>query len=201
MPIDTFAVGVIETGFNKLLKESVETPRLMTKLKGKILAVTLVELEKQLFFVFSHQVDILTNFEGEPDCRLTLNLSILPELRDKNNITQLIQQGRLVLDGDLQTAQDFSLLLSMIKPDMEELLSRYTGDIIAHKLVRGAKQSKRFIENQHQMRVAKLARVVTDEWQLAPSKLEALPHFDKIEDITSAVADLDARLNRISGML
>ncbi|UJF19372.1 SCP2 sterol-binding domain-containing protein [Vibrio sp. SS-MA-C1-2] len=201
MPIDTFAVGVIETGFNQLLKESADTSRLMMKLKGKILAVTVVELEKQLFFVFSHQVDILTNFEGEPDCRLTLNLSILPELRDKNNITQLIQQGRLVLDGELQTAQDFSLLLSMIKPDIEELLSRYTGDIVAHKLVRSAKQGKQFIESQHQKQVARLARVVTDEWQLAPSRLEALYHFDQIEDISEKVSILEARLNKISETL
>lgn len=82
---------------------------------------------------------MLGNYEGQPDCYLSLNLSVLPELRDQANITRLIKQDKLELEGDIQLAQKFSQLMTDCKPDIEEWLSRVTGDVVAHTLVQGTK--------------------------------------------------------------
>ncbi|AZL86234.1 SCP2 domain-containing protein [Aliivibrio salmonicida] len=198
MPLDPFVTGVIETGLNALLKESPESKAALHRLKEKIIHVHLNEFNKDLYFIFSQQhVDILSKFEGEVDCYLALNLSVLPQLREQNNITQLIKQDKLVLEGDLNLAQQFSALLTELKPDVEEKLSQYTGDIVAHTLVSGVKGSACWIKKQVTRQTRHAAEVLTEEWKIAPPPLEVAYFCDQVSDVEKHLAQLDARLTQL----
>ena len=139
MPIEQFATAAIETAINTLINDNPDYGRRLLRLKGQVLQIHLIEVKRTLTFVFSQQVDVLAGYEGKPDCYLSLHLSILPELRNKNNITKLIKQGKIELDGDIELAQQFSGLMAACRPDIEEWMSRFTGDIVAHSVVQGAK--------------------------------------------------------------
>ena len=198
MPLEPFVTGVMETGLNTLLKESPDSKTALLRLKGKIIHVHLNEVNKDLFFVFSQQqVDILSKFEGEIDCYLALNLAVLPQLRDQNNITQLIKQDKLVLEGDLKLAQQFSGLLEELKPDVEEKLSQYTGDIVAHTLVSGVKGSACWVKKQITRQTRHAAEVLTEEWKITPAPLEIAYFCDQVSDVETQLSELDARLTRL----
>lgn len=197
MPVDAFVTGAIETSLNALLKDDEDSQRRLARLKGKVIGVTINEFGKQLYFVFSQQIDVLGAYEGEVDCQLALNLSVLPELRQQANLTQLIKADKLSLEGDIQLAQQFSALLSGLKPDVEEKLSQYTGDIVAHTLVSGAKQGTRFIQQGVVKRQRDLAEVITEEWRLAPQALEIAYFADQVDDLKMDVARSEARLKRL----
>lgn len=197
MPIDAFVTGAVETSLNQLLKDDADSQRRLARLRGKVISVTLNEFNKTLYFVFSHQIDVLAGFEGEADCQLALNLTVLPELRQQANLTQLIKADKLALDGDLQLAQHFSSLLSGLKPDIEEKLSQYTGDVVAHTLVNSVKSGSRFIRQEVKNRQRDLAEVITEEWQLLPQPLEMVHFYDQVDDLKSDVARFEARLNQL----
>lgn len=197
MPIDAFVTGAVETSLNQLLKDDADSQRRLARLRGKVISVTLNEFNKTLYFVFSHQIDVLAGFEGEADCQLALNLTVLPELRQQANLTQLIKADKLALDGDLQLAQHFSSLLSGLKPDIEEKLSQYTGDVVAHTLVSSVKSGSRFIRQGVKNRQRDLAEVITEEWQLLPQPLEMVHFYDQVDDLKSDVARFEARLNQL----
>ncbi|MGR5230510.1 ubiquinone biosynthesis accessory factor UbiJ [Photobacterium damselae] len=197
MPIDVFVTGTVETALNQLLKEDADSGRRLNRLRGKVISVTFNELNKTLFFVFSQQIDVLAAFEGEVDCQLALNLAVLPQLRQSSQLTQLIKADKLMLSGDIQLAQQFATLLGGLKPDVEEKLSLYTGDIVAHTLVSsvkgGAEQVKRILTRRQQQ----LAETLTEEWKVVPSPLEIAYFADQVDDVKSATARLEARLNRL----
>lgn len=197
MPIDVFVTGTVETALNQLLKEDADSGRRLNRLRGKVISVTFNELNKTLFFVFSQQIDVLAAFEGEVDCQLALNLAVLPQLRQFSQLTQLIKADKLMLSGDIQLAQQFATLLGGLKPDVEEKLSHYTGDIVAHTLVSsvkgGAEQVKRILTRRQQQ----LAETLTEEWKVVPSPLEIAYFADQVDDVKSATARLEARLNRL----
>ncbi|HIF9403674.1 TPA: ubiquinone biosynthesis accessory factor UbiJ [Photobacterium damselae] len=197
MPIDVFVTGTVETALNQLLKEDADSGRRLNRLRGKVISVTFNELNKTLFFVFSQQIDVLAAFEGEVDCQLALNLAVLPQLRQSSQLTQLIKADKLMLSGDIQLAQQFATLLGGLKPDVEEKLSHYTGDIVAHTLVSsvkgGAEQVKRILTCRQQQ----LAETLTEEWKVVPSPLEIAYFADQVDDVKSATARLEARLNRL----
>ena len=102
MPIDAFVTGAVETALNQLIKDDAESQRRLSRLRGKVISVTLNEFGKTLYFIFSQQIDVLAAYEGDVDCQLALNLAVLPELRQQANLTQLIKADKLSLDGDLE---------------------------------------------------------------------------------------------------
>lgn len=199
MPLDAFVTGALETSLNTLLKDDEESQRRLGRLRGKVISVTVNEFGKKLTFIFSQQIDVLGAYEGEVDCELALNLTVLPELRQQANLTQLIKADKLALEGDVQLAQQFSALLSGLKPDVEEKLSQYTGDIVAHTLISGAKTGARLFRQGVERRQRDLAEVITEEWKLAPQALEIAHFADQVDDLKSDVARFEARLNHLLG--
>ncbi|EPM4294624.1 ubiquinone biosynthesis accessory factor UbiJ [Vibrio fluvialis] len=197
MPFEPLITAVIESSLNTLIKDDPELGRRLARLKGQVIQVHLKEINKTLTFIFSQQIDVLANYEGEPDCYLSLNLSVLPELREQANITKLIKQDKLVLEGDIQLAQKFSQLMTDCKPDIEEWLSRVTGDVVAHTVVQGAKNVGALLSAQVSKHQNHLAQVLTEEWRVAPGSLEIAYFCDQVDDVKSQAARLESRLNQL----
>ncbi|MDK9737838.1 SCP2 domain-containing protein [Vibrio sp. D404a] len=197
MPFDPLVTAVIETSLNTLVNDDPDLVRRLSRLKGQIIQVNLKELNKTLTFVFSQQIDVLADYEGQPDCYLSLNLSVLPELREQSNITKLIKQDKLILEGDIQLAQKFAQLMTDCKPDIEEWLSRVTGDVVAHTLVQGVKNVGGFVASQANKHQNHFAQVLTEEWKIAPAPLEIAHFCDQVDDVKSATARLEAKLNTL----
>lgn len=197
MPFAPLITAAIETTLNVLLKDNPDLQRRLLRLKGQVIQIHLKELNQTLTFVFSQQIDVLAAYEGQPDCYLSLNLSVLPQLREQANITRLIKQDQLVLDGDIQLAQKFAQLMTDAKPDVEEWLSRVTGDVVAHSAVQGARNVGEFLRAQAKKHQNHLGQVLTEEWRVAPGPLEVAHFCDQVDDVQSATAQLEARLTRL----
>ncbi|MBE3652102.1 hypothetical protein BOO91_08360 [Vibrio navarrensis] len=197
MPFAPLITAAIETTLNVLFNDNPDLQRRLLRLKGQVIQIHLKELNQTLTFVFSQQIDVLADYEGQPDCYLSLNLSVLPQLREQANITRLIKQDQLVLDGDIQLAQKFAQLMTDAKPDVEEWLSRVTGDVVAHSAVQGARNVGEFLRAQAKKHQNHLGQVLTEEWRVAPGPLEVAHFCDQVDDLQSATAQLEARLTRL----
>ncbi len=197
MPFEPLVTAVIETSLNTLINDDPNLGRRLARLKGQVIQVHLKEIDKTLTFVFSQQIDVLANYEGEPDCYLSLHLSVLPELREQANITKLIKQDKLVLEGDIQLAQKFSQLMTDCKPDIEEWLSRVTGDVVAHTVVQGVKNVGSLVQSQFNKHQNHVAQVLTEEWRIAPAPLEIAYFCDQVDDVKSQAARFEAKLSAL----
>lgn len=197
MPFDPLVTAVIETSLNTLVNDDPNLVRRLSRLKGQVIQVHLKELNKSLTFVFSQQIDVLADYEAKPDCYLSLNLSVLPELREQANITKLIKQDKLILEGDIQLAQKFAQLMTDCKPDLEEWLSRVAGDVVAHTVVQGAKNVGSFLYQQAEKQQSNFAQVLTEEWKIAPAPLEIAYFCDQVDELKSSVSRLESKLNAL----
>ncbi|MCG2838276.1 SCP2 sterol-binding domain-containing protein [Photobacterium sp. WH77] len=201
MPVDALVTAVVETALNALLKDEEASQRRLARLRGKVISVQINDFGKQLFFVFSQQIDVLAAYEGEADCRLALSLAALPELREQANLTQLIKADKLALEGDIQLAQQFSALLSGLKPDVAERLSRYSGDVVAHTVVSGARHKLAGLQHLLGERRRDLGEIITEEWRLAPPALEIAHFADQVDEAASQLARLEARIHKLAERL
>ncbi|AQP35060.1 SCP2 domain-containing protein [Vibrio anguillarum] len=197
MPFEPLVTAAIETTLNTLIQDDPELVRRLSRLKGQVIQVHLKEFNKTLTFIFSQQIDVLAAYEGESNCYLSLNVSILPELREQANITQLIKQDKLVLEGDIQLAQKFAQLITDCKPDVEEWLSRLTGDVLAHALVQGVRDIGQALQSQRSKHQNHLSQVLTEEWRLLPSSLEVAYFCDQVDDLNSQAARIEAKIQHL----
>ncbi|OEE35920.1 ubiquinone biosynthesis accessory factor UbiJ [Vibrio ordalii] len=197
MPFEPLVTAAIETTLNTLIQDDPDLVRRLSRLKGQVIQVHLKEFNKTLTFIFSQQIDVLAAYEGESNCYLSLNVSILPELREQANITQLIKQDKLVLEGDIQLAQKFAQLITDCKPDVEEWLSRLTGDVLAHALVQGVRDIGQALQSQRSKHQNHLSQVLTEEWRLLPSSLEVAYFCDQVDDLNSQAARIEAKIQHL----
>jgi len=139
----------------------------------------------------------LTQYEGKPDCYVSLSLKVLPRLSKKTNITLLIKQGLIELDGDIQLAQKFFALFSNAKPDVEEWLSQWIGDATAHSMVRIGKQCLATVKYQGKKRQEHLSQVLIEEWKISPGALEIAYFCEQVDDINTIFTRLESRMNAV----
>lgn len=196
MPLDNLVCGLLETGVNKLHQLDDKAKQRRKVLDGTIVGVSLKEIDKPLYFVISQQqIDILSRYEGQADCFIRLNMMALIELQDNHQLTRLIKNGQLEVDGDIKVVQRFAQLLTEMEIDWEEHLSSKIGDLLAHKLVYHAKQCKRQLCKQGNKAQKQLAEIITEELKLAPGPLEVAYFCDQISDINKHAIELEKRLN------
>ncbi|MGL6260546.1 ubiquinone biosynthesis accessory factor UbiJ [Vibrio sp. WXL103] len=201
MPFMPLVTAGIETALNLCIRESDEAKARLSRLRGQVIRVKLQELNHALTFIFTQQIDVLSEYEGIPDCDLKLSLMVLPELKDRSNITRLIKQGKLELEGDIQLAQSLAKLLDEAKPDLEEWLAKLTGDAVAHSAVYGIKQAGQLVNSQLKRHQSHLAQVLTEEWRIAPAPLEVAHFCDQVDDVQSQARRLEARLKALQETL
>lgn len=97
MPFEPLITAVIETSLNTLIKDDPALGRRLARLKGQVIQVHLKEINKTLTFVFSQQIDVLGHYEGQPNCYLSLNLSVLPNCVTRPTSLALLNKINLSL--------------------------------------------------------------------------------------------------------
>lgn len=199
MPLDNLVCGFLETGVNKLHQLDSSAKQKRKALDGTIIGVSLKEIDKPIYFVISHQqIDLLSRFEGQPDCFIRLNFLALIDLQDNHQLTSLIKSGQLEVDGDIKIVQQFALLLTEMDIDWEEHLSSKIGDILAHKVIYHAKQCKKHLSKRSCQAKKQLAEIVTEELKLAPGPLEVAHFCDQVSDVEKQIVALEKRFKCLS---
>lgn len=194
MSIELLVTAGIETVINQLINADKQTKQKLASLQGKSLQVNIAECPKPLYFIFSSQVDVLTRFDADADCVMDMKLSTLPRLQDNSQFTQLIKDEELDIQGDPMVASKFSMLLRELDIDWEEHLSRFTGDIGAHKLVQGAKSSRDWLLRNSEIARMNIAEYLIEEIRLAPGALEIANFCDEVTELEQDCRKLEVRL-------
>jgi ubiquinone biosynthesis protein UbiJ len=203
MPFAQLMTSGIELAMNQLLKLHDDSQHRLKKIAGKSLQVTIKELPWPLLFTFSNQIDvravITPDNDLEPtsepvDCLIELNLETLPKLRDSSQLTQLIQQKKLNLIGDIYVAQTFSALLKDLDIDWEEQLSGYTGDVVAHQTFASMRALFDTAKTQIEQGAIELGEHLTQSNSIAVKPSEMMGFSRGVTRLRSATERLSARI-------
>ncbi|MGM3192931.1 ubiquinone biosynthesis protein UbiJ [Dickeya dadantii subsp. dieffenbachiae] len=197
MPVLTAA---LETALNQLLFRDRSMKAARQRLHGKTLRVEVAELDTPLVLVFSeHRLDVMSQWSAQPDCLLQTRLSALVKLRDRQQLSALMRSGELVLEGDIQVAQQFVTLLDLAEFDPAEWLSPWLGDVVAEGLSQAAGNVAGALMRSACRRQQALSETVTEEWRLAPGKLEGLWFADEVDALAQSAETLSDRLAKLEG--
>jgi ubiquinone biosynthesis protein UbiJ len=206
MPTSALVAATLETTINKLLSLDEDSEKRLKSLSGARLTAFVSPLPYGITLSFSDRVDVLTEqdtFEhvvkqmGSKDCCIKTSLSTLPELKETSQLTRLIQQKALFLEGELNVAQQVSALFQQLDIDVEELLSQKTNDVFAHQTVQMAKT----VHKKSLSVLSSLGRVlgntVVEEKKLAAHRLAVMHFSDDVNALRDSTDRLDERLRQL----
>ena len=198
MPVTPMITAGIEGGLNAFLYRDRALKSARQRLQGKVLRVALREFSTPLILIFSErQVDVLGQWEGETDCSVTTRLSVLPELRNRQQLTALIRRGDLEVEGDIQVVQNFASLMDLAEFDPAELLAPYIGDIAAEGLSKVFRSGARIVKKSVGRNQRYLAEAVTEEWRMAPGSLEVAWFAEETDALARSLDALISRLDTL----
>ena len=200
MPFTPLVTASIETALNTFLWRDKALKPARQRLLGKVLRVQLQDFSTPIVLAFSErQIDVLSAWEGEADCTVITRLSVLPKLRNRQQLTALIRSGDLEVQGDLQVVQNTVTLCDLAEFDPAELLAPYTGDVVAEGFSKVFRGGARFLLRGAQRQQRYVAEAITEEWRLAPGPLELAWFAEETTAVERALAALEKRLETLEG--
>lgn len=111
---------------------------------NKIISLKVEEIDLSLFFLsVNSRVFVLDKLQNKKvDVSIVMNKAALLSMLKGSTIEDLIEGEEVEINGNIKTAQQLADLLVSSSIDIEELISQYTGDIVAHQLGRAFRQFK-----------------------------------------------------------
>lgn len=205
MPIKQLLSGIAEFSANEVLQLDSEYQTYLQPLSGKSLALTLLPIKQTIKLQFTDsRIDILLPIENVSDsanesdsgsdCHLTIQLSALSQLRDTNQLTTLIKQDKLDIQGDLGVAQHLSALINGLDLDITEILTNKFGDVPAHSIMGTVSAVTNYAKYVKQHLDITLGEALIEEKQLVASPLALANFSDEVTDTRYWCDRLAARL-------
>ncbi|MBP6520070.1 MULTISPECIES: ubiquinone biosynthesis accessory factor UbiJ [unclassified Shewanella] len=191
------ACAAIETGLKKLQAQVGDDYSRQRQLHGKVFRIQLSQLSWPFYLVFTKEIQVLSRYEGDVDVSLHADATTLYRVSEGANLTELIKQDKLKLEGDLNLLQSFSQYLRGIEFDFAEPISRYLGDGPTHKLICSSHQAKDFALEVLRKTRSHLGQLAVEEYRLAPHPIELMHFRDQMDDLVADTRAIEQRIAQL----
>lgn len=190
--------AALENAANAYLRLDPASLTQLAHLQGKVVAVQLRGLEQTLYLLPDAQgLMVQSHYEGQADATLSGTPIAFAELSLGSHPNRVLFRGDVQISGDIKLGQDFKRILDELDVDWEEVLSHYTGDIIAHKMG----QLLRDINHWGKTALTSLGRNGAEYLQQEsfdlPFKEEVQPFLQDVNQVRDDVERLAARVARL----
>ncbi|WP_337841737.1 SCP2 sterol-binding domain-containing protein [Rheinheimera sp.] len=186
--------AAFEKVLQKLLAMDPTSVQLLAPVQGKQLALQLKELPWRFVLSASERQLLLNQHLEQADCEISTDLTTVRQLADPSQLTRLIKQDKLSIQGDLQVAQKFSQVLQQLDPDWQQELSVWLGDALAHKLATALRQVQ-------QLLLHKLAELQQQSVELLQDELQSTPSRAEFQQFQLSLTSVQTRLEQLSRQL
>lgn len=184
---------LLEIAINKLNSLNPEINKILRTHQGKVLLLELTQLSQTCyFFVQNEHLYVYSTFDGHPDT--VIRGSLLAFL--KQAVLSHSIEKDLIIEGDVEFAQDIRCLLQNLGIDWEEWISYITGDIVAHHLGVTIKKLKKTSSTWLQRFSQDTLEYLQEEKKLLPVREEIEDFYEEISILRNDVARLEALLAR-----
>ena len=129
----------------KTLNHLINTNNIDTEgLDNKIIGLSVDEFNLKLLFMFTNSRVFVMEMQDQQNISvdIKLNKTAFLSLFKGASFEELIESDEIEINGSVKTAQQLADLIALTSIDVEELVSHYTGDIIAHQLGKSIKLIK-----------------------------------------------------------
>jgi ubiquinone biosynthesis protein UbiJ len=199
MTVSAAVIASIEQLLNQAIQLDPESPIRLTPMQGKIIQIELLGLGISFCLIPEPQgFQLLSHYEGEPDCLLRGSLLDLATMGNRRNSAEQLFGGSVTIEGDTALAQRFGDFFTGLDIDWEEQLSRLTGDVAAHEIGNVMRGTIGWGKQLNRTATQNLKEYLEEELRLIPGRYEVEPFLSAVDRLRDDVERLEARIQRLS---
>ena len=191
---------LLEASGNYLLQFDPEAKRKLSSLEGKVIRLDVLMVDMELFFIPNREgIQIKSTWSGPVDITLSGTPLAFAQfgLKQQGVDNQMFIDKRVTIEGDAELAQEFQRLIRELDIDLEELTSRYVGDIAAHQIGRGARKFQAWTKDAVQSLRLNIRDYMVEESRLLAPSWRVDEFIDRADDLRADVERLEQRIKRI----
>ena len=197
MPEQALA-AVIETIINQALAKNIQANASLSALNTKRLIINLKELLSPICLQISGDKVLVISGEQEADCQITTSFKSLWQLKETQQLTELIKSEQLDIQGDIKVAQQFAGVFENIKIDWQSELANHIGDIPTYRLGqlgKWLKEKARFAKTQIE---SDASEYLVYEKKLLVTEHELSYFYQQVAEIDKATKQLADRIKKLA---
>ena len=189
-------MSLIESELNRCVSESTAARELLARLRGSSFAV---HVEGLGLTAVLHADDERLRLDSDAtNASATLRATPLDLLRLLNaDGISGVKRTRADLSGDLEVAERFAKLLKLARPDLEEEVAKWVGDVPAHALGQAVRGAAGWLARAGAALRMNTAEYLQEESRAMPAPLEAQAFYADVERLRDDVERVSARLKRL----
>lgn len=194
MTVKPLLLSVFETALNRFVALDRDSRYLLAPLTGKVIGITIRPFNETLYFCPSETViQILDDYPAPADALLTGTALAF----GAKGLGSALLKDSIEISGDSEVGNAFISLWEKIDIDLEETLSRYTGDIIAHRIGRLFRTGQSWTGDILESFRLNLTEFLQEETRDLPAKPETDIFYRKIGALQPDLDRLQSRLEII----
>jgi ubiquinone biosynthesis protein UbiJ len=189
-------LAIVEQILNGHVQESTAALDLLSSLHGKSLGVE-VRGPGVTIVVSAETEKLRLEFAGESSATATVSgtpLALLASLR--GDALSGFKDSGITISGDAEAAEDFSTLLRLARPDLEEQLSHLAGDIVAHRIGSTVRNAHAWSKQAISALGMNTTEYLQEESRQVPTRVEVEGFFAEIERLRDAAERVAARVDQ-----
>jgi len=196
--ISTALTAALETGINAALRLDPASRQQLEQFSDKVIALELRGLAITLFLLpHAEGITLMSQYHGEPDTTLSgtpVNLAAMALGPEPNS---LLFSGEVTIRGDVELGQQFKRWLDGLVLDWEELLSRVSGDVVAHTVGDWVRGTRDWGRQAAQTLGRNGVEYLQQESEELPTPEAVQGFVAKVDTLRDDMARLEARVARL----
>ena len=189
-------LAIVEQILNGHVQESTAALDLLSSLHGKSLGVE-VRGPGVTIVVSAENEKLRLEFAGESSATATVSgtpLALLASLR--GDALSGFKDSGITISGNAEVAEDFSTLLRLARPDLEEQLSHLAGDVVAHRIGGTVRNARAWSKQAVSALGMNTTEYLQEESRQVPTRVEVEGFFAEIERLRDAAERVAARVDQ-----
>ncbi len=187
---------IVEQILNGHVQESTAALDLLSSLHGKSLGVE-VRGPGVTIVVSAENEKLRLEFAKDSSATATVSgtpLALLASLR--GDALSGFRDSGIAISGDAEAAEDFSTLLRLARPDLEEQLSHLAGDVVAHRIGSTVRNARDWSKQAVSALGMNTTEYLQEESRQVPTRVEVEGFFAEIERLRDAAERVAARVDQ-----
>ena len=189
-------MSFIESELNRCIGESTAARDLLARLAGTSFAVRVEGLGiTAVLRSDGERLRVDSDADGATAALRAAPLDLL-RLVNADGVSG-VKRTRAELSGDLEVAERYARMLKLARPDLEEEIAKWLGDLPAHALGEAVRGARAWLGRAGAALRMNTAEYLQEESRAMPAPLEARAFYSDVERLRDAVERAAARLARL----
>ena len=198
MIIKPLLINALETALNQYLNLDEDVNLFLTPLKNKVIAINIQPFNETIYLCpTTDKIQILENYLPEVDTTISGTLSALGLMGLSSTPMRSVFSGEVKIEGDTHLAHQFQQLFNKLEIDLEEKLSKITGDVIAHKIGNFFRSGQQWTEESIETFKLNTKEFLQEETKDLPAGAEANIFYHQVDELRSDFDRLAARIDQL----